>query len=303
VRRPFLILLLLTTMGLAACGAPWSNEDPIKAAHRAVAGAGPALHRAGTATVRFDVSLSSQTGYSSADWQGQSRHVYGARPAAATDFDLFRVVTPNPSLRPFTSATNTAHLDLREIAVGDVRYHRSGFLRVPADRPWVSVPANASLLYGSEIADPDLGLLDPDLYLRVTGALTDVAAYTGDTGRRETVGGAATRYYNLTCDLAHSDPAVSTLGDRLARLFPRTPSVRIELWLDDRGRPRKIAATGDLLPASGADPAAGLPSATAAYYLKATLTLSDLGRPVTVDPPPAAQVTPDPYAPPAARAP
>jgi hypothetical protein len=301
VRRPLLVLLLLATLALAACGAPWAAEDPIEAAHRAVAGAGPALHRAGTATVRFDVSLGSRTGYSSADWQGRSRHVFGARPAADTDLDLFRVVTPNPSPRPFTPAATESHLDLREITAGGVRYHRSAFLHTPADRPWVSVPANASLLYGSDIADPDLGVLDPDLYLRVTGALSATAAFTGDTGKRETVGGVATRRYNLTCNLARGDPAVSTLGDRLARLFPQTAYVRIELWLDDRGRPLKIAASGDLVPAAGAGAAGATAASAVDYHLQATLTLTDLGRPLTVDPPPPAQVTPDPYVPATAR--
>src|SRR2546430_2483822 len=61
VRPSLIAVALLWTLTLAACGS--QPEDPTEVAQRLGAGAQSALHRGGTATVRFDVRLISGNRY------------------------------------------------------------------------------------------------------------------------------------------------------------------------------------------------------------------------------------------------
>lgn len=283
----------LAVVGSAVVGALLAfasgcGEEPSEIAHKEVTGAAAALRAAGTAAVRFDMALVNLEGDGDeASWKGTSRVRYGDQPAAETEFTsfdstVFDIPTSGPNVGLAT--TQTHQIDLREITVGETRYHRSSKLSTPRGKPWVKLTKGQYALYGTTMANPDSGALDPQTYLDLLAGL-DTAATAGTmTDDRETVDGVQTRRYQLVCTLGEGPCASASLGVKLQDLFPGAGNTfELQFWLDDEGRPRKLDVEAHLERRST--------SKAALYQLRGTLSLSEFGRPVAVAEPPDAEVT------------
>jgi hypothetical protein len=268
MRRVMLWVSMLCLLVSGGCVA----RDPFEAPHRAVAGAGPALRKAGTATVRFDASLNSTVGPERVLWRGTTRSRYGENPASATEFT------------EFTVGSSSTRVDLQTITVGDTRYHRTSRLRTPKGRPWVRLEPGRWLSYGTRAADPDLGLVDPEAYLRVLEGIPQSAALLAETDREDKIGGVRVRGYRLVCSLGSKTCPHSELG-QARRVFPGTHQIAMTFWLDDDGRPWRLEGTAEL------DAGPSELGNSIFYRLKVTMDLGDFGRPIEIAEPAAAEVT------------
>jgi hypothetical protein len=277
VRR---VVVALSVFALAVSGCGIGRPNSMDAARDAVRGAGPALRKAGSATVRFEVALANAAGSETVRWVGTTKSRYGERPAADTEFT---VMTVRRSAGIGTSA-ETIDVDLRTITVGDVRYHRTPSLVTQPGRPWVRLVPQQWVSYGTRVADPDLGVIDPETYLRVLEEVSPAEAMLSDTEREEKVDGAHTRVYHIGCTLSTDACPTSSLG-RVGRLFSGTHTVRLTIWVDRDGRPRRIEAGADL------DTGRTAQGAKVFYALRAVLSVGDFGKPVEIAEPSSNEVT------------
>lgn len=267
----------------------------MQVAHDAVTGAGPTLRAAGTAQVRFDVTITSSSGANSVHWAGTTRARYAEPPIAETEFSTFEVRLPNLKPGPLIgrSATVDRQVELRTVTVGETRYHRSAVLKTGDSKPWVRLAPQQYQFYGDELANPDSGLIDPQFYLRLLEGASASEAFIGDTERTETVDGEPTRLYRISCT-ENSEVCLSgNLGPSLSRLFPGEHSSQLAVWVDGDGVPRKLEMTADLDTGRSVGFSGDV---TESYQLRATLTLSQIGAKVEVTEPPAAEVTEGPVA-------
>jgi hypothetical protein len=100
----------------------------------------------------------------------------------------------------------------------------------------------------------------------------------------DTIDGVAVRHYRGTIDPAAATQAAPEARSGLAQLG--TDPFPVEAWIDDDGIVRRL----ELSPSLGAG-AGALGALGAAGGLMITVELRDLGRPVTIDVPPASEVT------------
>jgi hypothetical protein len=280
----FLCVLSLAAAFGAATGA-CDRQDPGAEAHRRLAGAEAALRAAGTATVHFDVALDDAAGYDSVHWAGTSRMGYGTPAVTSTEFSTASAVQPDVGAGGLTTVTHTVRL--RELIVDADRYHSADKLRTPNGQHWVHLPAGNYVSYGPQVANPDLGPLDPMVYLGLLANTTLAQAVLGDTGREERIDGVAAHRYHIACTLGHEGCPATALPPVFTAMFAGACNVEIDVWLDGDGRPRKLEASGDL--DTGRTVAAG--GGTIYYTLRTSMTFSDFGTPVDAAAPPADDVT------------
>jgi hypothetical protein len=266
VRR---FVLCLSLLALLAGGGCQGRESP----EAALTGAAATLRAAGSATVTFQVALVNTTGRDRVLWKGTTRARYGDKPASATDFSDFTVKT-----------SGTERIDLRTITVGDVRYHNTRELVTPEGKPWVRFESGHWISYGTKVADPDLGLIDPLAYLSVLETIPRGTAILAETDQTETIDGVPTRAYKVSCALGSRDCPESDLGDA-RRIFSGNNAIHITYWLDDQGRTRRIKGAADL------DAGTSAVGNLVIYRLDVTIDIRELGRPVEVAEPPPAEVT------------
>jgi hypothetical protein len=245
-----------------------------------VTGARSQLQRAGSATVQFDVSLSNEVGHDSVRWVGVSRSAYGERPATEIDFT-------EVSVHAVAANAPTRQIELREIIVGGTRYHSSPQLQTPANKPWVRLDEGSFVHYGVEIANPDLGVLDPMAYLGLVQSLSPGQELASRTDRTDSVDGTTLRLYRVECDLGAACSA-TVMPLPFIKLFPGPDTMVLELWLDEQHRPRRIEATVDLDTGQ-----TGVNGGKIVYKLRARLTINDLGAQVTVAEPGPDETTTD----------
>lgn len=280
--RALLAVALILAAG--ACG-----DDAGESARKAVTGAAGALRDAKTATVHFDVKLLSPNLTDVAQWAGTSKVKYGDPDVSDTEYSRASVVVPTLQPRPGQPLSSTYDIDLREISIGPVRYQKSSKLRLAAGKSWVKLPEGSYVHYGTDKANPDLVVIDPQRYLKMLANLSTGLAYSGDTGKTETVDGAQTRVYRIDCTLGRSGGCdTGPLPAVFVSTFSGTDSrLSLTLWLDTDGRLRKLAVDGDL----DAGPNSVTGEQKTIYKLTATMTLTDFGKPVEVAEPPADQTT------------
>jgi hypothetical protein len=252
-------------LALAATGC--QSSDGTDEGH--VTGAGSKLQQAGSATVQFDVSLSNEVGHDSVRWIGVSRSAYGERPATEIDFT-------DVSVHAAAANAPTRKIELHEIIVGGTRYHRSPQLQTPPNTPWVRLDEGSFVHYGLEIANADLGVLDPMAYLGLVRSLSPGQELASRTDRTESIDGAMIRLYQVECDLGAACSATA-MPLPFIELFPGPNTMVLKLWLDEQQRPRKIEATVDLDTGE-----TGIDGGKIVYKLRTTLAINDLGAAVTV---------------------
>lgn len=266
VRRlaPWVVAPALVTAG----GCVAEPTDPVAASHATLTGASSALREAGSATALFEVELAAPSGATLVRWQGTTRSRYGDQPASETEFAEFVVSEPGAGSR---------RIDVRQVAVGSVRYYRSPELDTPPGRPWAQLADGDYLTFGSDLANPNLGLADPHWYLELLTTVPPAAAFLADQDLEEEVDGVTAHRWSLFCQLPGEDCRYPDQTDPVARLFPGSHPAEITVWLDDAGRPIRLAATVHL---SGVNDA-----------LTATMMFTGFGEPVEIVPPPPDQVT------------
>jgi hypothetical protein len=278
------LVVLAFVLSLAACG----GDDPSESAHKELTGAAAALRKAKTATVHFDAKLYNTTGNDAAQWAGTSKVKYGDPDATDTEFSRASVDVPNLAFKPGQPLSEQHDLDLREISVGQVRYQRSSKLRLPAGKTWVKLAEGSDLQFNARVANPDL-VVDPHPYLKILEGVSASFALTSDTRRTETLDGAETRIYQADCELGSEDCGDAALPTALRTMFPGKNTLSMKVWLDNDGRPRKLVVEADL-DSGASDVALG---GNKFYKLKATMTFTGFGGPVTISEPPASQTTTD----------
>jgi hypothetical protein len=275
-RRLALSTVTLAVLAVTACSAP----DPLEEAQEQVNGAGAALRQAGSATIQFDVTITADPGTAWVAWEGTTRARYGDPVATDTEFTSVKVV------RPSVGGSSSDLVSLREVVIGDTRYHYSEDLTTVRGKPWVKLAEGESLQYGLDVADPDLGLTDAQLWLGMLERVDAAAAVTAQTKREENIDGVQTRMYNLTCNLGE-ECTNNDLPARFNQLFPGDKPMRIAFWLDDEGRPRKLELDGFLGNTVDGTTQRG-------YNLRGVMTFTGFGEQVEVTQPPADQVTTEP---------
>lgn len=276
----------LTLLSLSGCGLPLPFGDPAADAHATVTGVRQAVHRAGSVTVDFDVTFGPQYSRDGVHWEGTTRLRYGDHPASETEFTSF-------SIRGMAGLSEPGEfqlIDLHEIVEGtvrqeSVRYHRSEELATPQDRPWARLDPGQILQYGPDIANPDLGVVDPEWYLALLASVNETAARGAVTDDREEIDGVTTDRYRLSCELADWECPYPQEGDPLLALFPDYRWVNLGFWLDGDGLPRRLEAEFILHTTSAFD------GSTVAYTAEVEMTFRDFGAPAEITPPPADEVT------------
>jgi hypothetical protein len=248
-------------------------RSPARVAHDTLTGAAAALRAAGSATVRFHVVLYSTVGRDRVTWRGTTLARYGDKPASATEFTEFAVKT-----------SGTRNVKLRTITVGDVRYHDTDELVRPEGKSWVRLESGNSVSYGTRVADPDLGLIDPLAYLGVLESVSIGTASIARTDETETIDGAEARAYRVVCSLGSDGCPESDLGNA-RRIFSGDNQISIRFWLDDQGRTRRVVGGADL------DAGTSQVGTRMIYRLQVNIDVVDLGKPVESAEPPSSEVT------------
>lgn len=276
--------LVVATLILPA-GACGNGTD---SAQKALTGAAGALRKAKSATIHFDVELTSPLSTELASWAGTRKVKYGKPDVAETEFSTASVEVPVLQPRPGQPLSESYDLDLREISVGPVRYQQSKKLRLDAGKAWVRSEEGRYVEYGVKMANPDLVVLDPEQYLALVDGWSEGLAYLADTKKTETLDGVQTRVYTIECTFGSSGSCDYTkLPPLLTSTFSGTGNtLNMKLWLDGDGRPRKLVVDADL--DAGPNAATGQESI---HKLRSTMTLTDFGKPVEVTEPPADQTT------------
>jgi hypothetical protein len=165
----------------------------------------------------------------------------------------------------------------------------AGFaLFVPGAKPWVSINLDrlTQQQFGASLTQLGLG--------GSSNPLTQLGYLQGIQDAREIgpepVGGTPTTHYAATIDLertpAAQDPATRPAVQRLESQLG-SPSLPVDVWIDDSGRLRQVAQTLQAAPAAGT-PAASDPTHTSQTT---TITVTGFGVPGPMSPPPPDQVT------------
>lgn len=271
---------------LAGCGTLPFGSDPYAEAHATVTGVREAVHEAGSVTVDFRVRFKPEHSRDGVHWQGTTRLRYGDQPGSETEFTSFSVREPGGAMRI---------VDLHEIAEGGplrreaVRYHHAPeSYDAPADRPWVRLEPGLGLEYGPGIANPDLGVVDPEWYLALLASAAKYTARSAVTDEQEEIDGVTTDVYRLSCQLTSPECAYPDEDDPLLRMFPDYHQINVRFWLDDAGRPRRLEAESRLQVTSTSTT---LGQVTSVYTAEATMTFRGYGEPVDVSPPPRDQIS------------
>jgi hypothetical protein len=258
----------LAVAGALTTGGCDSAPDPVAA----LTGAHAALRQAGTATIHFNVLLTNTLRREEIRWQGTTQARYSDPTVSATEFSTFTVTT-----------RETKTLTLSEVTVGPVRYHRSPSLITPEGKPWVQLEAGHHLAYSGQAADPDFGLIDPEAYLKVLETMNEGAAILAKTDKQDTIDGVKVRGYNVSCAF-ETKTCPQDLGQIRTYFEGENQITTMMFWLDDNGRPRRIAGTVELSTKGGTD-------YTVIYKAMVSIDITGLGGPVTATEPPADQVT------------
>lgn len=283
-RRALAAATASALLPLAGCGLP--TDDPYEERHATVTGVRQAVHGAGSVTVEFDVSLGPLHSRNGAHWEGTARLRYGDQPASEIEYSSFSVRDPADP----TALGALRLIDLHEITEGtlrleSVRYHRSEVLEAPADRPWVRLDPGHHLEYGPSIANPDLGVVDPEWYLALLASVDAATAYLSATDRQEEIDGVTTDVYRISCTLASTGCPYPDGDDPLLRMFPDYNPVNLTVWVDGDGRPRRLEADLEFHVESSGGPLGG---SGYAYSAEATMSFRGYGEPVDISPPPPA---------------
>jgi hypothetical protein len=277
------VIALAALLGGAGCVAK-PTEDPD---HDAILkGVITTLHAAGSATADFDVAISGHETQESARWVGTSQLRFGER----TD----RGTTARLTVRPpgFPRASDIPRpVSVEVVAIGPLRYHRSDAVASPDGRSWARFEAGQFRTYSGaltliRLADPDLGLLDPETYLAVAGGSAESAGVVAALDSRDdTIDGVPVRSYSLFCVLAVDPcPSPATLVSGARNPFRGENRIEATFWIDDQGRPRRVKGAA-VLAVAGSIP-------TLNYRIDFTIDIGKFGEPVTIVEPDPASVAP-----------
>ncbi|HJQ07585.1 MAG TPA: DUF6612 family protein [Nocardioides sp.] len=276
------VAALLVT-GLAACGSGGGNDSPLAAGSTSTAATSSATS---STTATSTTAASSPAAGSSAPEVSAGSTLSASDMAAIIKSGVSSIGTAHETLTMNTAASGTAvqmHAEadvqmsplamsmtmtmgptqIDEMLVDGVMY-----MKAPGMTPsgkWVKldIAQMGQMMGGSGLTDAltnPLGMMD-----KMTGFITK-ATYVGP----DTVSGAAAKHYRMTVDLKAA----------MAKLFPKLPSSATanvgptadeDIWVDDQGRAVKTVVNFG----SGS----------------MTTLLSDFGKKVDVQAPPASQVT------------
>ena len=272
--------LALTVLVLSGCADPSSGgSGPSGDALPALVAAIQKTSGAGSARMAIDLTVTSPE---------RSMHVTG---------DVAYVLDPADP----TSLRERVLLDLPSMGMmpggevelivgkGSIVYVRAPMLAsfIPAKTPWIKLDPSALPQQPGGVGAA-AATLDPGAILAaLEGAIT-----VGEVGT-DTVDGADATHYHATVDLVKLLPSLAALApeaptdaelkeakDQLTKLGLDT--LPIELWVDGDGYLKQIRLALDL--------SAIAPEGAGASF-SVTLTFSDIGEDITIDVPPASQVT------------
>jgi hypothetical protein len=164
------------------------------------------------------------------------------------------------------------------------------YLKLPAQfaslsaKPWVRLDAAGTAAAGLG----QLSQLSPADQLAYLKGVPDDVTTVG----KETVDGTPTTHYRAKLDLdtaAEAMTAEARKGFAEARKTLSTATVPADIWVDERGQLRKFELTLTMTPPKAATPVPGAP--TGPLTMLVSQRYSDLGVPVTITAPAAAQST------------
>jgi hypothetical protein len=269
LRMVFCAVVLAT----GACSASDSFTEP----YEALTGSLKALRDTGSVTAEIKVSLNGSTLDNWIEWKATRRTSFG---------NPDRSVLEGGGTVVFPSQQPRHNLDLTELVIGQDRYYQSLRLRLPAGKKWLKPDQRTSVQFGSQIANADLGVLDPLPFLELVADVDKAGALGAQTDQYEDINGVRTRRYNVRCGL-NKDCDIAAFPADFNRVFNGESPITISVFLDEDKRPHRILVDGWLstgLTASGAHNG---------FDIHVAMTLSDFGKPVEVTEPPAAETTDD----------
>jgi predicted small lipoprotein YifL len=261
MRRFPLIALLVLLVGvvLAGCGSDGPDGSPAEV----LAAATKQTQDAKSSRVAIDVSTA------------------GAQPVKVTGegvFDYAGKGTLNLDL-PF--GENGAPARVESIIDGDTVYQKFPpelAARLPGGKQWLkySLKDLQESQGGGAAAGTSNDPTQSLTFLRgISGEVTEVG--------KEDVRGDEATHYKATIDLQKAAAAAGPQKpafDQLISQFAGT-TFPADIWIDDEGRVRKMVYTADIKPSGS----------TAAEKATTSLELFDFGAEVTINPPPASEVT------------
>ena len=271
--------LVLATLVLAGCAnSPSSGSAPPGDALPALLDAMHKTAAAGSSRMAIDLSFTSP---------GQSLHVTGdvayvLDPADPTSLRE-RVLLDIPSMGVFPGG----EVELI-VGKGSVVYVRAPMLAsyIPAKTPWIKLDPSALPQQPGGVGAT--AAINPAALL---AAIED--AISVDEVGPDTVDGTDATHYRATVDLVQLLPSIAELApeqptdaemqeakDQLAKLGLET--LPIELWVDGGGYLKQVQFALDLSTIAPDRPGSSF---------SLTLTLSDIGEDISIDVPPAPQVT------------
>jgi hypothetical protein len=277
--RKLMASLVLATLVLAGCAdSPSSGSAPSGDALPALLAAMHKTAAAGSSRMAIDLSFTSPE---------QSLHVTG---------DVAYVLDPDDP----TSLRERVLLDIPSIGMmpggevemivgeGPVVYVRAPMLAayIPAKTPWIKLDPSALPKQAGGVGAA--AAINPAAIL---AAIKD--AVSVDEVGPDTVDGADATHYRATIDLVKLLPSIAEISpdqptdaemqeakDQLAKLGLET--LPIELWVDGDGYLKQIQFSLDLSTIAPDRPGSSF---------SLTLTLSEIGEDISIDVPPASQVT------------
>jgi hypothetical protein len=274
--------LVLVVFVLAGCANAPANEAATPGdALATLLDAMQKTNAAGSARMAIDMSITAQ---------GQTVHLTGdveyvMDPADPTSLRE-RVVLDIPSLGMMPGGTVEMI-----IGKGSVIYLRAPMLAsfIPATTPWISVDPSTLPGYGGGFGAVTAAANPAAILAAIKDALTveEIGA--------DTVGGSAATHYRATVDIvqllplladmtsAENTPTAAEMRDAKSKLKKvGLDTLPVELWVDGDGFLKQMRLAPDLTKVDPEHPGTSF---------SVTLTLSDIGADISIDVPPASQVT------------
>jgi hypothetical protein len=237
------------------------------------------IRATGTTTVTFRTMLRPAAGVGGVTWAGTSKVKWSDDdPATDTEFT---------EIKPAAFRAAQA----RRVFDGSNSYYRSPVFQPADKRPWIN-NGRTGMFWADRLSDPELHLPDYTMWQSFLRYLTEDNAYAALTEDLADVDGAP-HEYQLTCAAGEDPGCPPPFPTPLNQFFNDAPVTTWSIWLADDGLPRRVDVRSVLLwDATRAKPGdSGVPAVGGEYEFTGSFLMSGYGDPVTIEAPPAAEVT------------